>query len=326
VKSSGNKPKNRNPDWKYVDRFLEMMSAERGASKNTIAAYERDLSDYAGFLGDAGHGLLSATTEAARSFLENIERRNFARATAVRKLSAIRQFHRFLLSEGMTRGDPIQAIEGPKLGRTLPKLLSIEDVDKLLATAKDAAAREQGQARFRAVRLYCLLEVLYASGMRVTELVTLPVSAAKNDERFLTVRGKGGRERLVPLNDRARAAVDSLLRMGRKTRHVQSARYLFPSHGRSGHLTRQHFAHELKMLAVKAGLPAGKISPHVLRHAFASHLLAGGADLRAVQQMLGHADISTTQIYTHVLAERLKRIVETHHPLTKRPARSGGRG
>jgi integrase/recombinase XerD len=303
-----------------------MMSAERGASPNTIAAYHRDLTDYARFLGAAGYSFLSATQEAARSFLADIEARHMARTTAARKLSAIKQFHRFLLAEGIAPGDPIQAIAGPKPGRALPKLLSIEEVGKLLAAAQEAAESEQGRGRFRAVRLYCLLEVLYASGMRVSELVSLPLAAARCDERFLTVRGKGGRERLVPLNDRARTAVNSLLRMKRGTSQNLPQRYLFSSHGGSGHLTRQRFAQELKTLAVKAGLSPRKVSPHVLRHAFASHLLAGGADLRAVQQMLGHADISTTQIYTHVLAERLKHIVETHHPLARRPARSGGRG
>ena len=258
MKNSGSRSKNQNPDWKYVDGFLEMMVAERGAAKNTIAAYERDISDYVTFVGEAGHDVLSTTPEDARAFLESIERRHSARATVARKLSAIKQFHRFLLAEGMRRSDPVRAIEGPKSGRTLPKLLTIEDVDKLLATAKDVAARERGQTRFRAVRLYCLLEVLYASGMRVSELVSLPLAAAKSDERFLTVRGKGGRERVVPLNDRARAAVASLLRIERKSKRVQSARYLFPSHGGSGHLTRQHFAQELKMLAAKAGLRAEK--------------------------------------------------------------------
>ena len=302
-----------------------MMSAERGAASNTISAYERDLSDYAGFLRASGHDLLTATAKSTRSFLESLERRQLARATAARKLSAIKQFHRFLLSEGIAGGDPTQAIEGPRLGRALPNLLSVEDVDRLLAAAKELAERGQGRARFRGARLYCLLEVLYASGMRVSELVSLPRSAAASDEQFLTVRGKGGRERLVPLNDRARAAVASLLRIEPESRRGPPLRYLFPSHGRSGHLTRQHFAQELKLLAGKAGLAPEKVSPHVLRHAFASHLLAGGADLRAVQQMLGHADISTTQIYTHVLAERLKRIVETHHPLSRRPARARGR-
>ena len=323
--SSASRPKTTGRDANLVDRFLEMMVAERGAARNTIAAYERDLSDYIAFLSAMGQGALSATAEGVRSFLEDIERRHLARATAARKLSAVRQFHRFLVSEGETRDDPAQVVDGPRPGRTLPRLLNAKDVDRLLVVAEDAAARERGEARFRALRLYCLLEVLYASGMRVSELVSLPRGAAKSDERFLTVRGKGGRERLVPLNSRAQAAIDRFLQVERKNVRPNSAKYLFPSHGGSGHITRQHFAQELKALAARAGLPADNVSPHVLRHAFASHLLAGGADLRAVQQMLGHADISTTQIYTHVLADRLKHIVETHHPLTRRPARSGGR-
>jgi integrase/recombinase XerD len=325
VKNSDSRKAGAAPDWNYVEQFLEMMSAERGASRHTIAAYERDLADYAAFLNQRGHRPTAASAETVRSFLEDIERRHFTRTTAARKLSAIRQFHRFLIAEGVTRDDPVQAIEGPKPGRALPKLLSVEEVDRLLALAKSLAHASQGAARFRAHRLYCLLEVLYASGMRVSELVSLPRAAAQGDERFLTVRGKGGRERLVPLNDRARAAIRALLGVAPSNRHGQGE-FLFPSHGGSGHLTRQHFAHELKKLAARAGLPAGKVSPHVLRHAFASHLLAGGADLRAVQQMLGHADISTTQIYTHVLADRLRQIVASHHPLAKRVPRPPGRG
>ncbi len=323
--NSASRPKTTGRDAKLVDRFLEMMIAERGAARNTIAAYERDLADYIGFLVAMGQGASSATTEAVRSFLEDIERRHFSRATAARKLSAVRQFHRFLVSEGVRRDDPAQVVDGPRPGRALPRLLNAKDVDTLLAEAEEAAARAHGEGRFRALRLYCLLEVLYASGMRVSELVSLPLAAAKSDERFLTVRGKGGRERLVPLNERARAAIDRLLQVERRNALPQSTKYLFPSRGGSGHITRQHFAHELKALAARAGLPADKVSPHVLRHAFASHLLAGGADLRAVQQMLGHADISTTQIYTHVLADRLKHIVQTHHPLIRRPTRPGGR-
>ena len=295
-----------------------MMSAERGAAANTLSAYERDLSEYTAFLSGRGTASLKAEVEDVRSFVADMARRKLAGTSAARKLSAVKQYHRFLLSEAMTANDPVSVIGGPKLGRPLPKIISVEDVDKLIATARQLAETASGREAFRALRLYCLIEVLYATGLRVSELVGLPVSAARGAEGVLTVRGKGGRERMVPLNTAAIAAMRSFLAARQADPKAGDNPHLFASHGGTGHVTRQHFAQELKGLAAAAGLQVQKISPHVLRHAFASHLLAGGADIRAVQQMLGHADISTTQIYTHVLSERLKRLVETHHPLAKR--------
>jgi integrase/recombinase XerD len=306
-------------DLRLVEQFLEMMSAERGASRHTLEAYGRDLAEYRKFL--AGHGRSIGQADAAdvRAFLAFLTTRRLAKTSAARKLSAVKQYHRFLLSEGLARENPASIIEGPKLGRPLPKIMSVEEVDRLIATAKKAAETGGGSKASKAARLYCLVEVLYATGLRVSELLALPVSAANSDERVLLIKGKGGRERLVPLNDAARAALKSFLELRRHDRGEKDSSYLFASHGGAGHLTRQHLGQELKALAARAGLTPSKVSPHVLRHAFASHLLAGGADLRAVQQMLGHADISTTQIYTHVLAERLRKIVETHHPLGKPP-------
>jgi integrase/recombinase XerD len=234
-----------------------------------------------------------------------------------RRLSAIRQLYRFLYAEGRRADDPSAVIEGPKRGRTLPKVLGIAEVDRLLAHARGAMDKPGRPApeRLRAARLACLIEVLYATGLRVSELVALPVSAAERNAQMLAVRGKGNKERLVPLNQAARTAMrDYLALLSASGRHGKS-KWLFPSFGDTGHLTRQHFARELKALAAAAGLRPGGVSPHVLRHAFASHLLHNGADLRVVQMLLGHADISTTQIYTHVLEDRLKSLVRDLHPL-----------
>jgi integrase/recombinase XerD len=227
----------------------------------------------------------------------------------------LRQFYRFLYAEGHRKDDPAAAIEGPKRGRPLPKVLTVDDVDRLLGAARQEPDGGRSLAeRLRRTRLVCLLEVLYATGLRVSELVSLPIAAARRDARVLLVRGKGNKERLVPLNGAAKAAMADYLAL-RKEAGLEASRWLFPSFGESGHLTRQHFARDLKAVAVAAGMRADKISPHVLRHAFASHLLQNGADLRAVQTLLGHADISTTQIYTHVLEERLKSLVRDLHPL-----------
>lgn len=303
-------------DRRLIGRFLEMMSAERGAAKNTLEAYRRDLGDYASFLEDSGVAVKVPGPEHIRSYLAHLEARGMARTTAARRLSAVRQFHRFLHSEGFSAENPAMAIDSPRAGRPLPQLLSTKDVDRLRDTAKARLDQLKGQALFKAWRMHCLIELLYATGLRVSELVGLKIGAVLSDDRFLTVKGKGGRERLVPISKRARQAVAEYLKMLAK-HDKDGGAWLFPSHGAAGHLTRQHFALELKALAREAGLDAGAISPHVLRHAFASHLLAGGADLRAVQQMLGHADIATTQIYTHVQTERLKAVVEAHHPLAK---------
>jgi integrase/recombinase XerD len=299
-----------------IDLFLDMLAAERGARPNTLAAYRADLDDFAAALAASGASIASAQTDDIRAYLRALTRRGLKAASVARKLSAIRQLYRFLYAEGRRGDDPAAILEGPKRGRALPKVLSVADVDRLLSAAHAQAEREglTAAARERAVRLSCLLELLYATGLRVSELVALPASAARKDQRMLMIRGKGGRERLVPLNDSARramAAYRALIADGK----AASGKWLFPSSGAEGHLTRQHFARELKALAGTCGLNAGALSPHVLRHAFASHLLQNGADLRVVQTLLGHSDISTTQIYTHILEERLKNMVRDLHPL-----------
>lgn len=303
------------PD-RLPELYLDMLAAERGAGKNTLDAYARDLADLCDSLSRAGKSVQRATTDDLRAFLAEISARKLATASLARKLSAVRQFFRFLYAEGHRTDDPAAVIEGPKRGRPLPKVLSIKDVDGLLACARQIAdgAATPGE-KLRAVRMVCLLEVLYATGLRISELVALPSSSAYRDERMLVVRGKGNRERLVPLNTPARAVMREYLALIAQSGNQAKSKWLFPSFGESGHLTRQHAARELKELAGAAGLSPEAVSPHVLRHAFASHLLQNGADLRIVQTLLGHADISTTQIYTHVLEERLKRMVQDLHPL-----------
>jgi integrase/recombinase XerD len=308
-------------DRRLVSGFLEMLSAERGAAANTLAAYERDLELYAGFLGQRGRGLDDASSDDIRAWLESMQAEGLSRSTTSRRLSAVRQLHKFAYAEGISSDDPAAVIAAPSRERALPKVMSVGDVDRLLACVREqagAAATDKAQAR--ALRLACLIEVLYATGLRVSELVSLTVGMVSGDDRFIAVRGKGGRERLVPLSPAARQAINGWLahlKARADGRDLPAGQYLFASRGEEGHLTRQHFALILKQLAREAGLPAAKVSPHVLRHAFASHLLQGGADLRAVQQMLGHADIATTQIYTHVLPEKLRDVVETHHPLAR---------
>ena len=301
-----------------IDLFLDMLAAERGAALNTLAAYRRDLVDLAAALKPAGRSIATATSDDIRLYLASLAQRGFSAASVARRLSAVRQLYRFLYAEGHRRDDPAAAIEGPKRSRPLPKVLTISDVDRLLAAARDGVGDPTRPLaeRLRRARLTCLLELLYATGLRVSELVGLPASAARQDARMLMVRGKGSKERLVPLNAAAKAAMGVYLALREQAGLTQS-RWLFPSFGASGHLTRQHFARELKGLAATAALRPDKLSPHVLRHAFASHLLQNGADLRAVQTLLGHADISTTQIYTHVLEERLKSLVRDLHPLAE---------
>jgi integrase/recombinase XerD len=314
MKSSGkNKLQKSLSQNRHVERFLEMMSAERGAAENSLQAYGRDLSHYVAFLKARSVAPLSSSSEDIRAYLVSLEEQGFARTTAARRLSAVRQFHHFIHGEGVVGSNPAAIVESPKAGRPLPKILSTPDINLMLDEARARVGRSEGKARFKAERLYCLLELLAATGLRVSELVGLTVRAVTSDDAFLTIRGKGGRERLVPISDRAREVLKGYLKI-----LAEEAKWLFPSHGASGCLTRQHFALELKALAVACGIDAGKISPHVLRHAFASYLLECGADLRAVQQMLGHADISTTQIYTHVQAGRLQAVVESHHPLAKK--------
>jgi integrase/recombinase XerD len=307
-------PKAKNSDQAWIELFLDMIAAERGGAKNTLAAYARDLTDFSAELGKAGRTIAGASTDDLRGYLGSLARRRFAAPSVARRLSAIRQLYRFLYAEGHRADDPSAVIEGPKRNRALPKVLSIAEVDRLLAQARaDMGQADQGAPkRLRAARLACLIEVLYATGLRVSELIALPISAAERNARMLTVRGKGNKERLVPLNEAAKKAMSEYLAL-LSAKGVRQTKWLFPSFGRTGHLTRQHFARELKALAAAAGLR--QVSPHVLRHAFASHLLHNGADLRVVQTLLGHADISTTQIYTHVLEERLKSLVRDLHPL-----------
>jgi integrase/recombinase XerD len=308
-------------DERLIDLYLDMLAAERGAAANTLEAYRRDLIDFSVDVAEHGGSIAKAGSENIRDYLGRLAARGFSAASVARRLSAIRQLYRFLYAEGNRKDDPAAAIEGPKRGRSLPKVLSVAHVDQLLATARKAMEGDGAiMQRVRAARLNCLLEVLYATGLRVSELVTLPASAAQRDQRMLIVRGKGNKERLVPLNDAAGAAMRDYLALREEAAKARkgsakAGKWLFPSFGASGHLTRQHFARDLKALAAETGLRAKQVSPHVLRHAFASHLLQNGADLRSVQTLLGHADISTTQIYTHVLEERLKSLVRDLHPL-----------
>ena len=303
------------PDQILVGRFLEMMSAERGAAQNSLAAYGRDLESYLEFLNGHGFRVLECSTDQVKAFLADAEIRGLARSTAARRLSAVKQFHGFLHAEGLANDNPALIVEGPRTQKPLPKLLSEAEMKALLAAVGLRVAQAEGGAKFKALRLQCLLELLVATGLRVSELISLSYRAALVQDDFLTIKGKGGRERLVPVSDRARGFLKVYVKaLNAQTEKEQ--KYLFPSHGRKGVLTRQHFALELKSLAREAGLDAEKVSPHVLRHVFASDLLAHGADLRAVQQMLGHADISTTQIYTHVQVDRLKEAVEAFHPLS----------
>ncbi len=299
--------------------FLDMLATERNASKNTLDAYARDLDDYAEFLAGHKSDFGRAETQTIRDYLAALKRRELAAASVARKLSAIRQLHRFLYAEGLRGDDPAAVLEGPRRGRPLPKVMTVDEVSKLLAAAHEAAAqggetKEDAARRLRALRLAALLELLYASGLRISELIALPASAARTKSDAIIVRGKGNKERMVPIGDAAKRAMKAYLDACGE-RDKAASRWLFPSFGESGHVTRQHVARELKMLASKAGIAPSKVSPHVLRHAFASHLLANGADLRVVQALLGHADISTTQIYTHVLDERLKNMVRDLHPL-----------
>jgi integrase/recombinase XerD len=300
-----------------VELFLDMQAAERGAGDNTLAAYRNDLADLTAHLRANGRGIANASTSDLRGFIASLAERGFKPASVARRLSALRQLFRFLYAEAKRPDDPAAVLEGPKRGRAIPKVLSIADVDRLLTQARNDAEDEKlsDATRLRAARLLCLLETVYATGLRVSELVALPASAAKRDQRMIVVRGKGGKERLVPLNQAAKRAMEEYLKLRAKGEDKRQSKWLFPSFGEAGHITRQHFARELKALGSRCGITAERLSPHVLRHAFASHLLHNGADLRVVQTLLGHADISTTQIYTHVLEERLKTLVRDLHPL-----------
>jgi integrase/recombinase XerD len=307
-----------------VEAFLEMLQAERGASRNTLAAYGADLDHLHGFLARRRQKPAGANSAALRAYLKSLDYLGMTARTVARRLSVMRQFYRFLLAERMRGDDPASALDSPRLGRPLPKVLARAEVDRLIEAARLREGKDDDSARDGG-RLATLLEILYATGLRVSELVTLPLVAVERDPTMLVVRGKGGKERMVPLSDPARLAIAAWL-------HVRSAllgegeasRYLFPSRGRTGHLTRQRLAQLLKETALAAGIDPARVSPHVLRHAFASHLLEGGADLRSVQLMLGHADIATTQIYTHVLDEKLRALVQDKHPLARRRRRPAG--
>ncbi|MET0967950.1 MAG: site-specific tyrosine recombinase XerD [Tardiphaga sp.] len=312
-------------DAKLSGLFLDMLAAEQGAGVNTLDAYRRDLEDFSEFAAGANSGFASADTQLLRDYLEDLDERGFKSTTVARRLSALRHLFRFLLSERLRTDDPAAILSGPKRGRGLPKVLSIADVDRMLTQARAAAqnAAASAQQRLRDARLYCLLEVLYATGLRVSELVSLPLTAARRDARMIVVRGKGNKERLVPLNETAKQAMADYLAATAELQKAQPkkaavSKWLFPSFGESGHLTRQHFARDLKELAQASGIQPRLVSPHVVRHAFASHLLHNGADLRIVQTLLGHTDISTTQIYTHVVEERLKSLVRDLHPLAEK--------
>jgi integrase/recombinase XerD len=305
----------RHSDERLIALYLDMLAAERGAQSNTLAAYARDLADFGASLSRARRSIANATTEDLRSYLGELSRRGLSAATVARRLSAIRQLYRFLYAEGQRRDDPAAVLEGPKRARPLPKTLTFAEVDRLLRAAATSDPGAPLRERLRAARLACLLETLYATGLRVSELVALPAVAARHDARVIVVRGKGSKERMVPLNNAAKNAMAAYLTLLEQSGREAKSKWLFPSFGESGHITRQHLARELKALAAASGLRAEQVSPHVLRHAFASHLLHNGADLRVVQTLLGHADISTTQIYTHVLEERLKSLVRDLHPL-----------
>ncbi len=295
-----------------IEAFLEMMSAERGAGANTLAAYARDLADFAAY---PKNGLAGASREDIRNYLASLSGAGLAASSQARRLSALRQFYGFLYAEDIRKDNPTEAVESPRLSRPLPKILSRGDLDAMIASA---ACEEGPEGR----RLLCIVEMLYAAGLRVSELAGLPLAAVRGRDGFILVRGKGGKERLAPLNPAARDAIASYLDiraefLPKGARRAQAERYLFCSRAAGGFLTRQRLHQLLKALAVKAGIDPAKVSPHVLRHAFATHLVEGGADLRAVQTLLGHADIATTEIYTHVAKDRLKTVMHQAHPLAR---------
>jgi integrase/recombinase XerD len=303
----------------WVEAFLEMMAVERAAARNTLAAYEKDLVDASGFLAGRGRDLTDAGLEDIEAYFLDLGARGLSPATATRRRAAVRGLYRFALGEGWRADDPSRRIDAPKKGRPLPHVLTRDEIDRLIAAAgaKDGAA---------GLRLACMVELLYASGLRISELLALPLAAVVREPAYLIVKGKGGKERLAPLNDPARAAIATYLpaRASFLPKGAKESPWLFPSRGAGGRLTARRFAQMLSEAAVAAGIDPSRISPHGLRHAFATHLLEGGADLRAVQKLLGHADIATTQIYTHVAQDRLRTVMEKSHPLARRRRPNGG--
>ncbi|MDB5475928.1 MAG: putative integrase/recombinase recombination protein [Phenylobacterium sp.] len=305
----------------WAEAFLEMMAVERAAAKNTLTAYSRDLTDATGFLAGRGHDLASAAAEDVEAYFAALGARGLSPATAARRRASLRQFYRFVLGEGWRADDPARRVEAPKKGRSLPKVLSRDEMDRLIAAA---GARDGAQG----LRLACMIELAYASGLRISELTALPLATLARDPAYLIVKGKGGKERLAPLNEAARTAIKAYLQvrpqfLGRKgsggdAKGQAANPWLFASRGKTGRITPRRFAQLLDEAAADAGVDPARVSPHVLRHAFATHLLEGGADLRVVQKLLGHADIATTQIYTHVASDRLREVVATRHPLAKK--------
>ena len=304
------------PQSRWIPLFLDARAAETGAARNTLLSYDRDLRNFADWLERQDAGLAEVTRDQITGYLIDCEAEGLKQSTRARRLSAIRQLYRFAVEEGWREEDPAIRIKGPGRSKRLPKTLDQGEVERLLVAARDA--------RTHRMRTICLMEMLYATGMRVSELVSLPVDEVRGDPRMLLIRGKGGRERLVPLSQPAREALAKWIserdarEAAARAEGGAASRYLFPSRGASGHLTRHAFYAQIKKLAVSAGISPDKVTPHRLRHAFATHLLEGGADLRAIQAMLGHADIATTEVYTHVLGERLQELVQTHHPLAHR--------
>ncbi|MET3615944.1 integrase/recombinase XerD [Rhizobium aquaticum] len=305
----------------HVEAFLEMMSAERGAAQNTLASYKRDLDDARAFMKRRGVALTEAASADLSAYLSDLAAQGFETSSQARRLSSLRQFYKFLYAENLRGDDPSGIIDAPKKNRPLPKILNEDTVGKMLTLAAEEAQRT-GPGQTDRLRMAALLELLYATGMRVSELVSLPARVLNGEGRFLLIKGKGNKERMVPLSRPAIAALDAYgaaLKAEFAAKDGPDSPWLFPARSKEGYLPRQVFARDLKALAARAGVPAASVSPHVLRHAFASHLLQNGADLRAVQELLGHSDISTTQIYTHVLDEQLQKLVHEHHPLAKKP-------
>jgi integrase/recombinase XerD len=312
-------------DARHISAFLEAQAAELGAAHNTLLGYGRDLKIFSDHLAARGRDFETATRADVEAFLMQAETEGLARATRARRLSSIRQLYRFAFEEGWRADNPAIQVSGPGRGKQLPKTLSMAEVEGLLG-----AAERHGRSRAEARRTVCLMQILYATGLRVSELVSLPVAAVRGDPRLILVRGKGGKERMVPLSPRARGALADWLDLrdaeeeAKRAQGRPASAFLFPSRGRAGHLTRQSFFGTIKKLAAEAGIDPGRVTPHTLRHAFATHLLENGADLRAIQALLGHADVATTEIYTHVLEARLRELVLTHHPLAGAPEDDAG--